>query len=194
MACRIAGVVPAVHRDPELVDSLHEGHRRIVILAAAVEFLLLEDRPEAERSDPPLARGRDRGGSDQSVAAIGVEHLRQPVDDQPGLAVLGNIAGPQILARSEPDPPEGRDHILVRLGGVALGPFVGRRNRLRRAHRLHDPRRRRSRRASGEHSRHPRNREFRDCPHRSPRIRQCRTLNSADRNRRQSAGKRPVTG
>ena len=48
MACRIARVLPAVQRNPVIIDALHEGHGRVAVLLGAVQRLLFLDLPEAE--------------------------------------------------------------------------------------------------------------------------------------------------
>ncbi len=49
VACRSAGVVTGVERDPVLVDPLHERHRCIVVFLRAIERPLLENRENADK-------------------------------------------------------------------------------------------------------------------------------------------------
>src|SRR6478736_619755 len=67
VACRIAGIGTGVERDAGAVVHLHEGHRRIVVLAAVAELLLVDHRPEAERRRPALLAAGDRGDADEPV-------------------------------------------------------------------------------------------------------------------------------
>ena len=94
MARGIAGVGAAIQSDPIFIEPLHERHRRVVIFAAAVETLLLQHRPEAERGDLAALGAGHRGGADQRVAAVSVSGLRQQVDHDTRLALLGLGRGP----------------------------------------------------------------------------------------------------
>src|SRR4030095_16672123 len=92
VAGRISRVMSGVQCGSILIELLHERHRRVFILQAAMHWLLRQDREDALGSRVLVGAGRNGGHRDQRVAAIEISALVGQTYDQPWFAIERALA------------------------------------------------------------------------------------------------------